>query len=67
MAEVTMKIDGMSCQHCVAAVKKAVDAVDGVSSSNVEVGSAIVSFDESKTSSEAISGAIQNAGYKIAG
>ena len=67
MAEVTIKIDGMSCQHCVAAVKKAVDAVEGISSSNVEVGSAIISFDESKTGREDISSAIQNAGYKIAG
>jgi copper chaperone len=67
MAEVKFKIDGMSCQHCVAAVKKAVDALDGVSSSNVEVGSAIVSFDDSKTGSDAISGAIQSAGYKIIG
>ncbi|UCH81098.1 MAG: heavy-metal-associated domain-containing protein [Nitrospiraceae bacterium] len=65
MAEVTIKIDGMSCQHCVTAVKKAVDAVDGVSSSNVEVGSAVVSFDESKTNSDAITGAIQAAGYKV--
>jgi len=65
MAEVTIKIDGMSCQHCVAAVKKAVDAIDGVSSLNVEIGSAIVSFDETKTSSDAISGAIQSAGYKV--
>jgi len=67
MAEITIKIDGMSCQHCVAAVKKAVDAIDGVSSSNVEVGSATVNFDESKTGSNAISGAIQSAGYKIIG
>ena len=67
MAEVIMKIDGMSCQHCVAAVKKAVDAIDGVSSSNVEVGSATVGCDESKTNSDAISGAIQSAGYKIIG
>jgi len=67
MAEATIKIDGMSCQHCVAAVKKAVDAVNGVSSSNVEVGSAIVNFDESRTNVDAISGAIQSAGYKIVG
>ena len=67
MTEVTIKIDGMSCQHCVAAVKKAVDAIDGVSNSNVEVGSATVNFDESKTGRDAISGAIQSAGYKIIG
>jgi len=35
--------------------------------SNVEVGSATVNFDESKTGSDAISGAIQSAGYKIIG
>ena len=67
MANVTIKIDGMSCQHCVDAVKKAVDALDGVHSSNVEVGSATVSFDESKTNREQISSAIQTAGYKILG
>ena len=67
MAEVRMIIDGMSCQHCVAAVKKAVDAIDGVSSSQVEVGSATVNFNDSKTSIDAISGAIQSAGYKIIG
>ncbi len=67
MTEVSIKIDGMSCQHCVDAVKKAVEALDGVSSSDVEVGSATVSFDESKTSSDAISGAIQSAGYNVLG
>ncbi len=67
MVEVTIKIEGMSCQHCVAAVKKAVDALDGVSSSNIEVGSAVINFDESKTNRDAITGAIQSAGYKIIG
>ncbi|MEE8422998.1 MAG: heavy-metal-associated domain-containing protein [Thermodesulfobacteriota bacterium] len=35
MAEITLKIDGMSCQHCVMSVKKAIDWVEGVSSSDV--------------------------------
>ncbi len=67
MSEVTLKIDGMSCQHCVMSVKKAIDGVEGVSTSDVEVGTATVAFDESKTSSDAISSAVTNAGYKIAG
>ncbi|NOX20529.1 MAG: heavy-metal-associated domain-containing protein [Nitrospirae bacterium] len=67
MAEVTIKIDGMSCQHCVMRVKKAIDAVDGVSSSEVEVGSAKVVFDDSKTTEDAIKAAITQAGYKVAG
>ena len=67
MSEVTLKIDGMSCQHCVMSVKKAIDGVEGVSTSDVAVGTATVAFDESKTSSDTISSAVTNAGYKIAG
>ena len=65
MAEVTVKINGMSCQHCVAAVIKALDGLEGVDSSEVSVGSATVVFDESKTNEGAINGAIENAGYTI--
>ena len=65
MSEITLKIEGMSCQHCVVAVKKAVDGVSGVSSSDVEIGSAKVNYDENSASREAITAAIQTAGYKI--
>ncbi len=65
MAEIEFKIEGMSCQHCVMAVKKAVDSINGVNSSDVEVGSAKVTYDENSTSRETITAAIKNAGYKI--
>lgn len=65
MAEVTLSIEGMSCQHCVMAVKKAVDALDGVERSDVEVGSATVKYDDSAVKAEDIGAAIVNAGYKI--
>jgi copper chaperone len=65
VTDVTVKISGMSCQHCVAAVKKALDGLEGVDSSEVSVGSAAVVFDESKTNKEAIDGVIINAGYTI--
>ncbi|UCG79361.1 MAG: heavy-metal-associated domain-containing protein [Nitrospirota bacterium] len=67
MSDALIKIDGMSCQHCVMRVKKAVDAVEGVQSSEVEIGSARVKFDESKTTEDAIRSAITGSGYKIAG
>jgi copper chaperone len=66
MAEITLKIDGMSCQHCVMRVKKALDGMEGVSSSEVSIGSAKTVFDESKTNRDAIVNAVQNAGYKAA-
>jgi copper chaperone len=67
MNETEIKIDGMSCQHCVMRVKKAIEAIDGISSSVVEIGKADVTFDETKTSLEAIKEAINGSGYKVVG
>ncbi len=63
MAEITLEIEGMSCQHCVMRVKKAIDGIDGVSSSDVSTGSARVVYDDSKTDRAAIEKAVQDAGY----
>lgn len=65
MAEIILKIDGMSCQHCVMNVKKAVDGIEGVSSSDVTVGSAKVVYDDAKINKGAIAAVVQNAGYKV--
>jgi copper chaperone len=67
MSEITLKIGGMSCGHCVMSVKKAIDGVEGVSTSDVEVGTAKIVYDESKTDSDTIAGAVTNAGYKVNG
>lgn len=65
MAELILKIEGMSCQHCVMSVKKAVDGIDGVSSSEVAIGSAKIVYDESKTNKDVLARAIQGAGYQV--
>lgn len=65
MAEITLKINGMSCQHCVMSVQKALDSIEGVTSSEVTVGNAKVAYDESKTSDETIANTIVTAGYKV--
>ena len=65
MADAKISIGGMSCQHCVGAVKKALDGLNGVQSSEVEVGSASVSFDASAISQSDIEAAIVKAGYTI--
>jgi copper chaperone len=64
VSEIVLKIEGMSCQHCVARVKKAIDALSGIQNSEVAVGSAKVVFDESKISKEEIAAAIEKTGYK---
>lgn len=66
MERVTLKIDGMSCGHCVSAVTKALEAVDGVTLERVSIGSATVSFDETATSEERITKAVEDEGYPVA-
>ena len=65
MAEAVMKIGGMSCQHCVMAVKKALGGVPGVVQSDVQIGSATVQYDDAKTKQKDIEAAIEKAGYKV--
>ena len=59
-----IKIDGMSCQHCVMAVKKEIQKLD-VQNLEVKVGEASVEFDEKKVSQDNIKQAIAEAGYTI--
>ncbi len=65
MSEAKIKIEGMSCQHCVMAVKKALGGISGVTSSDVEVGSALVKYDESKATEKDLKAAIEKAGFTV--
>lgn len=65
MKEAIIKIDGMSCQHCVARVKKAIDNLKGIINSDVQIGLVRVSFDESKVRGDEIEKAITDAGYRV--
>lgn len=57
-------IEGMSCGHCVMAVKKEISKLN-INKLSVEIGNAQVQFDESKLSEEKIKRAITNAGYIV--
>ncbi|MFL5562707.1 MAG: cation transporter [Gemmatimonadaceae bacterium] len=65
MDRMTMKIDGMSCGHCVAAVDKALQKLDGVKVEGVAIGKATVSYDPSKVSEDAIADAVADEGYAV--
>ena len=67
MNTATINVDGMSCQHCVMRVRKALEALSGIASMNVEVGKVSVSFDEAKVTQKDIETAITKAGYKVKG
>lgn len=63
MIEHEIHIEGMSCHHCVAAVRKALEQVPGVEVREVRVGAAVVAYDEANTPLTALTAAIQDAGY----
>jgi copper chaperone CopZ len=63
MEHLTLKIDGMSCGHCVARVEKALKRLDGVNVNRVEVGAADITYDPARTPFARIREAIDDAGY----
>ncbi|MDH4230709.1 MAG: heavy-metal-associated domain-containing protein [Nitrospirota bacterium] len=65
MTETTIHIEGMTCQHCVMRVKRAIEGLAGISHLSVEIGTATVAFDESKIQQADIENAVVRAGYKI--
>ena len=65
MLETTLKINGMTCQHCVMRVKKAVGLLPGVTESQVEIGKATITYDESRLRNEDVKKAVEEAGYKV--
>lgn len=69
MAEEKRKLSvlGMSCQHCVQAIKKAVSALRGVSSVEVslEQKTVTVEFDPASIGLPAIQKAIEEEGYAV--
>ncbi len=64
MSTVALSIKGMSCQHCVRAVREALEAVPGVAVSTVEIGSAQVTVDPAQSTAEAVAAAVTEAGYE---
>ena len=65
MERVTMKIEGMSCGHCVASVKNALNALEGVDVEQVAIGQAVINHDPAVTSTEAIAQAVEDEGYAV--
>ncbi len=63
MTNLTLHITGMSCGHCLNAVRQALESVPGVRLSSVIIGRADLAFDESLTSADAIAAAVTRAGY----
>ncbi len=67
MTKTTLKIEGMSCMHCVGKVEKALTGIDGVKNAkvNLDEKQADIEYDESKVSLETLKTAVTDAGYTV--
>lgn len=68
MEKLTLTVEGMSCEHCVKAVTKALESLPGVSSAAVDLKTkkAAVDHDPSLAPAEKIKSAIEDLGYDVA-
>ena len=63
-----IKVKGMMCSHCEMHVKKALEALDGITSATASHEQALVTIENSKPVEEsAIKAAVEEAGYEYAG
>jgi copper chaperone len=67
MANITLKIKGMSCQHCVMSITKALKDLKGVKDVKVslEKGSAEVNYDDKLVTLSQMKDAVVDAGYTV--
>jgi copper chaperone len=62
---VHIRIDGMSCGHCVKTVREALERVEGIDIRSVEIGSAVVEVDETAVKLDRLAEAIDDTGFTV--
>ncbi|MGI6452247.1 MAG: copper chaperone CopZ [Syntrophomonadaceae bacterium] len=67
IASRTINVAGMSCMHCVKAVKDAVGALPGITKVEVDLegNQVTVSYDTEKVSMQKIKDTIEDTGYQV--
>lgn len=65
MKTITLKVEGMSCNHCVNSIEGALKEIGASGNVSLPNKSVTVSFDENKLSDAAIKEAIEDQGYDV--
>lgn len=60
----TIKIKGMSCQHCVGSVRKALEAIAGISNVQIDLAQGEATFD-GQADSQRVKEAITKIGFEV--
>lgn len=66
MTSLVLTINGMSCGHCLNAVRRALSDTPGVTVESVRIGRADVQYDPAVATPDQITAAVSDAGYQAA-
>ncbi|MFF2483721.1 copper ion binding protein [Paenibacillus sp. NPDC058071] len=65
MKNITLQVEGMSCQHCVNSIEGALKEIGAKGKVDLKNNSVEVSFDENQISIELIKETIEDQGYEV--
>lgn len=65
MAQTTLKVEGMSCNHCVKSVEGALKNIGAQGTVNLEAKTVTVEYDAAKLDEAALKSAIEEQGYDV--
>lgn len=65
--QITLQVNGMTCDHCEKAVRGALEELNGVQGSEVDVnsGRVVVMYDDSLVTKDEMTEAIEEQGYDV--
>jgi copper chaperone len=63
MEKLNLTVEGMTCEHCVRAVRGRLERTPGVKLEDVQIGSVLLDYDPSTTNIDDIEEAIADEGY----
>lgn len=65
MTNVTLKVEGMSCGHCVNSIEGAMKTLGASAKVDLASGSVAINYEENKLTLETIKEAIEEQGYDV--
>ena len=65
MERTTYAVRGMTCEHCLVAVRDEVGAVPGVTTVDVDLAAGAVTVEGDAVSPAAVAAAVEEAGYEV--
>ncbi|WP_435923702.1 copper chaperone CopZ [Paenibacillus sp. DYY-L-2] len=65
MANITLNVEGMSCNHCVNSIEGALKELGASAKVDLAANNVSVTYDEGKLTVEAIKEAIEDQGYDV--